>query len=137
MSTSTRATGYGHAAAAYLASADESLLCVVQIECPDGLRAIDEIAAVDGVDVIFIGHSDLSQGLGCYGDFEDSAMRDAEARVQAAAVRHGKCLGMLLKRDMNAALYHARGFRFLACGTDVGCLRTGLAEAYAAGNPTE
>ncbi|MFW6153719.1 MAG: HpcH/HpaI aldolase family protein [Planctomycetota bacterium] len=136
LSGSSRAAGYGCSAAAYLASADDSLLGVVQIECRDGLEAIDEIAAVDGVDVIFIGHSDLSQALGCYGDFGHSAMRDAEGRVLAAAERHGKCVGMLLKRDMEAGPYRARGFRFLACGTDVGCLRIALGEAYSAGDPT-
>ncbi len=53
----------------------------------------------------------------------------------AAAERHSKCVGMLLKRGMEAAPYRSRGLRFLACGTDVGCLRTGLAEAYSAGDP--
>ncbi len=125
LTASSRASGYGKHFGDYFARANTEILRVVQIETPEALAAIDAIAAVDGVDVLFIGHSDLSLSLDCYGDFTHPKMVQAEKDVLAAAAHNGKIAGLLLKQTMDADDYRARGFQFLALGTDIGCLRSG------------
>jgi 2-keto-3-deoxy-L-rhamnonate aldolase RhmA len=120
----SHASGYGTDFKDYFARANSNLLCVAQIENKNGVDNIDAIAAVDGVDVLFVGHSDLSLNLGCYNKFDDRKIVDAELAVLAAAKKHGKIAGMMLKGGMNAQACIDRGFTFLVLGTDVGCLRS-------------
>jgi 4-hydroxy-2-oxoheptanedioate aldolase len=118
------ASDYGTGLKDYFARANSELLCVAQIEHESAVQNIDLIAAVDGVDVLFIGHSDLSLSMGCFGNFDDKQIIDAENAVLKSAHEHGKVAGMLLKQGMNAQQYVDRGFNFVALGTDVGCLRS-------------
>ena len=74
--------------------------------------------------MLFIGHSDLSLGLGCYNQFDSEAMRFAEKAVIEAARKYGKTAGMLLKPSMSPADCIERGFRFLAMGTDHNCMKS-------------
>jgi 4-hydroxy-2-oxoheptanedioate aldolase len=124
LSGASLSSDYGTGFKDYFARANSELLCVVQIEHENAVQNIDSIAAVDGVDVLFIGHSDLSLGMGCFGNFDDKQIIDAENAVLKAAREHGKIAGMLLKQGMNAQQYVDRGFNFVALGTDVGCLRS-------------
>lgn len=124
LSGASLASDYGTGFKDYFARANSELLCVVQIENENAVQNIDSIAAVEGVDVLFIGHSDLSLGMGCFGNFDDKQIVDAENAVLKAAREHGKVAGMLLKQGMNAQQYVDRGFNFVALGTDVGCLRS-------------
>ena len=80
-------------AANYYDFADESVLVVAMIEDVQGLSCIDEIAAVPGIDVLFIGTSDLSFSLGLRGEQHHRRLEAAVARITAAAKRHGKVLG--------------------------------------------
>lgn len=120
----SRASGYGKDFKDYFARANDNLLCVVQIENAEGLENIDAIAAVEGVDVLFVGHSDLSLNLGCYNRFDDKKMVEAELAVLAAARKHGKIAGMMLKSGMSAQSSIDRGFNSLVLGTDITCLRS-------------
>lgn len=122
---SSRASGYGHGFAKYFGEANARLTGIVQIETARALARVDEIAAVDGVDVVFIGHSDLSLALGCFEDLKSRVMAEAEARVLEACARSGKTAGMLLKAGMPAAPYRDKGFRLIALGSDLGCLKAG------------
>lgn len=132
MSSSSRAAGYGVGFKTYYREANTRVAGIVQIETQRGLDALDDIAALDGVDVLFIGHSDLSLALGCFEDMTAPAVVAAEERVLAACARHGKRAGMLLKSTMQAAPYRQRGFSVLALGSDVGCLKSGYAALLAA-----
>ncbi len=125
LASSCRAAGYGATFAEYFAAANAKVTGLVQIETAAALVQVDAIAAVEGVDVLFIGHSDLSLALGCHGDLAGPVMQDAEARVLAACTRHGKRAGMLLKAGADPAPYRAKGFTLLALGSDLGCLRQG------------
>jgi 2-dehydro-3-deoxyglucarate aldolase/4-hydroxy-2-oxoheptanedioate aldolase len=98
--------------------ADSETLCVVQIESAAAVAAADDIAATDGVDVLFIGPRDLSHDLGVPGDLTAPAYLEALDAVLAAARRHGKASGMLVSDGTAAANRLAQGWSFLAIGSD-------------------
>lgn len=123
LSGGNRAANYGFSFKDYFAEANRKILCVVQIENASAATDINRIAAVDGVDVLFIGHSDLSLNLGVYGKFDTPEMVHAEEAVLTAAANYGKIPGMLLKASMDPAVYLKKGFRFLALGTDHCCMK--------------
>lgn len=136
LSGSSRAARWGLDFRDYFAQANERLTALVQIETAAGMANAEAIAAVDGVDVLFIGHSDLGLALGCPGQLDAPAIAAAEEAVLAACARHGKRAGMLLKAGVDAGPYRERGFSVLALGSDVGCLRAGLGGLLARARPT-
>jgi 4-hydroxy-2-oxoheptanedioate aldolase len=105
-----------------LADADQLPLCAVQIETRGALDALDEIAAVDGVDVLFVGPSDLAHALGLSGDPTEAALLEQTSRVAAAARRYGKAAGVLVATASQAAAYVEAGFTFVGAGSDAGLL---------------
>ena len=76
-----------------IASANSQTLIIAQIETATGLRNVDEIAAVAGVDVLWIGHFDLTNSLGICGQFDHPKFKEGVAQVLAACKRHGKAAG--------------------------------------------
>ncbi len=130
MSGSSRASGYGFNFKEYYRDANRKMTAIAQIETRQSISNIEKIAAVKGIDVLFIGHSDLSLDLGCFEDFSCKTMLDAESRVLAAAERSGKKVGMLLKASMNIGDYSKRGVSFFALGSDLGCLKTGYKKLF-------
>jgi 4-hydroxy-2-oxoheptanedioate aldolase len=119
-----RSAGFGARAREYMAAADSQLLTIVQIESPAAVAAADAIAAVDGVDVLFVGPSDLSQAMGIFGRYDDPRYLDAIAATARAARAHGKAAGILLPTIESLAMYWEAGYRFLGAGSDGGLLRT-------------
>ena len=97
--------------------ADSETLCVVQIESAAAVAAADDIAAIEGVDVLFIGPRDLSHDLGVPGDLTAPAYLRALDTVLAAARHHGKAAGMLVSDGAAAATRLAQGWSFLAVGS--------------------
>ncbi len=139
---SNRACHFGSNFRPYVDSAKETLLGIMQIESPEAIRNIDDIAAVDGVDVLFIGPSDLSHSLGILGQFEHPCFCEAVETIAAAAKRHGKILGILLPKPDEFERFWTLGARFIASGSDgvllnnaaravVGRLREGFARVTA------
>jgi 2-keto-3-deoxy-L-rhamnonate aldolase RhmA len=109
------------------ANARTTLFC--QIETADGAHNADEIAAVDGVDVLWVGHFDLSVSLGIPGQFDHPKFLDAIDRTIAATKKNGKSLGRLVPTtDLGIALYR-QGFDFCCYSGDVWVLRDALADA--------
>ncbi len=137
LTASCRAAGYGTDAAAYFAAANQRLVGLAQIESPAAVANADAIAAVDGIDVLFIGHSDLSLALGCHGRLDAAPVLAAEEAVVAACRHHGKRAGLLLKAGASPTAYLERGFSVLALGSDTGCLRTGFSALLAAAREQE
>lgn len=121
-----RASGYGADWPAYRTGANTAVCAMVQIESAAGVAAADAIAAIDGVDVLFLGHADLATDLGCGDDVTAPAVAEAERTVVAACRRHGKRAGLLLRSGMTAARRHADGFDLIALGSDIACLRSGF-----------
>ena len=123
-SATSRASGFG-LNTEYLAQAHENTCLVVQIESRAGLASIDAIAAVPGVDALFIGPADLAGSLGHLGDPRhpevQQAIADALARIRAA----GKAAGIFALSPEDAQSRIAQGFRFLSIGTDIGLLANG------------
>ena len=126
LSSGSMAAGFGWEFKEYIGRANTELLAIVQIESKAGLSAVDKVAAVDGVDVLFLGHSDLSLNLGHLNDFEHPEMLEAEGIMLDACRKHGKVAGMMLKHSMNIDEYFRKGFNFIAQGTDLSLLRGAL-----------
>jgi 2-keto-3-deoxy-L-rhamnonate aldolase RhmA len=110
-----------------LADVDNEVVCAVQIETREALEAVDEIAAVDGVDVLFVGPADLAQSLGLQTAPDDPVLLEAAASVAEAASAHGKTAGVLVGTIEQLRAYQQLGFRFLGCNSDGGLLTTAAA----------
>jgi 4-hydroxy-2-oxoheptanedioate aldolase len=121
-----RANGYGQEFERYFAEANEKLLTVVQIETTEAVANAEEIAAVEGVDVLFIGPLDLSVSLGITGQMQHPEFRAAVKHVIDICRIHGKSPGILLPgADMIPAAVDD-GFRFLAAGSDGSAVAAGM-----------
>ena len=132
VSVSQRGNRYG-AQADYFSTVNDQIAVIVQIESRAGVAAAAEIAAVDGVDCLFVGPSDLAAGLGCFGQPNHAEVQAAIASVQAAARACGKPTGILAPAEADARRYLAQGLSFVAVGSDLGVLRTqtqALADRY-------
>jgi len=109
---------------------------VFQVESPAAVDAADEVAAIDGVDVLFVGPADLSHAMGIPGQIEHPDFLAQLDRVVAACRTHGKSAGILLGDGAAAAGALARGFSFIGVGSEFSFLRAGalqqLADARAA-----
>ncbi|MBN9661888.1 MAG: 2-dehydro-3-deoxyglucarate aldolase [Acidobacteria bacterium] len=115
---SNRVCEYGANFRPYLEASSTALLTIVQIETRAAVENVDAIAAVEGVDVLFIGPSDLSHSYGVLGQFDHPEFTAAIAKTVEAARRHGKALGILLPRPDDLEHYRSLGFRFIASGSD-------------------
>jgi 2-keto-3-deoxy-L-rhamnonate aldolase RhmA len=110
-----------------LADADEEVVCAVQIETREALEAVDGIAAVDGVDVLFVGPADLAHSLELHCPPDDPRLVEAATAVADAARAHGKSAGVLVGSLEQLRAYQEVGFRFLGCNSDGGLLAAGAA----------
>ena len=106
----------------YLARADETISLTVQIETGEAVANVEEILAVDGVDGIFIGPSDLAASMGLLGQQEHPDVRAAVERCLDAARRAGKPAGVNAFVEATARHYIDRGARFVLVGADVAIL---------------
>jgi len=84
------------ASAAALAAANRRIAMAALIETAEGVDNVEAIAAVPGVDCVWLGHFDLSASLGIPGQFDHPDFVRAERRIRRAARRHGKALGFLV-----------------------------------------
>jgi len=107
-------------------------LVIAMIETRAGLENVEEIAAVPGVDVLWLGHFDLTNFLGIPGQFSHPAYREALARIVAAARRHGKAAGYMAADAALGREYLGHGFRMIATGTDQGMLQEAIRQTLAA-----
>lgn len=129
-----RGSGAGLASAtwpdtgSYYDSADRNIMTVVVIEDREGLEAIDEIAATPGIDVIFIGTSDLSFSLGFRGLQDPPEVAAAVDRIVAAAKRHKKFLGRPASTPGQIKEWKQQGFQFFQTGTELGLMAAGAAQ---------
>ena len=112
-----------------IANARTLVICLIETE--EGVRNIDEIAAVPGVDVLWLGHFDMTNFLGIPAQFDHPKYIDAIDRMVAAARKHNKVLGFMSADDQWSRTYWDKGFRLFAYGVDSmllqGALSAGLA----------
>lgn len=125
-----RACGYGMGFNDYYENANKNLLTVVQIESEEGVKNAPEIAAVEGVDVLFAGPLDLSVNFGAIQQFQHPDYLNAMKTIVAACKSNGKAAGTLVHNlDALESLIHL-GFTFLVVGTDGGSLMNSLKNRY-------
>jgi 2-keto-3-deoxy-L-rhamnonate aldolase RhmA len=106
--------------------ADRRNLVIAQVETEKGLEVVEEIAAVDGIDCLWLGHFDLTNFLGIPGQFGNAAYTAAVKRIVAAGRKHGKALGFMAADAVLARQYRDLGFNMIATGTDQGLLISGV-----------
>jgi 2-keto-3-deoxy-L-rhamnonate aldolase RhmA len=127
-----RASGYFADVPGYLRSANERTMCLVQIETREGLANADAIAAVEGIDGLFLGPGDMASELGQPGDVTGPAMDAAAATVLGAATNHGKVAGIFAYSRELARQYIGDGFTFVAIANEIKLLRSAVVEELAA-----
>ncbi len=126
-----RACGFGASFEEYFARAHEWLVTVVQIETAEGVANAADIAAVDGVDVLFVGPMDLTASLGIPGQFGHPEYLEALRKVAAAARSAGKAAGILVPDPKQLPLCRELGLTVVALGSDGGSAHFGLRQAAA------
>jgi 4-hydroxy-2-oxoheptanedioate aldolase len=132
----TRGGRLGSVNHAGVAALNDDIVGIVQIESPSALEAADEIAAVDGVDVLFVGPADLSHSLGVPGQFGSDRYQQALRRVVAACRAHGKAPGILLYDPASFRPHLDLGFTFIGLGADYSFVLDGARAALAAARGT-
>lgn len=103
-------------------------LVIAQIETERGLAVVEDIAAIDGIDCLWLGHFDLSNFLGIPAQFDNPVFTQAVKRIVAAARGHGKALGFMAGDAKAAAHYRSLGFNMIASGTDQALLAAGVGD---------
>lgn len=129
--TGLRGSGAGLAVASwpepgnYYDSADRHMLVVCVVEEERALEHIDEIAATPGLDVVFIGTSDLSFSLGLRGNQNHPKLEAAIEKIAQAARRHGKYLGRPAGSAQDLLRFREQGFQFFQAASELGLFRLG------------
>lgn len=114
--------------AAKMRAANEQTMVVVLIESERGVENADEILSVEGVDVGWVGHFDLTQTMGIPGQFDHPRFLEAIGRVVEACGRHGVAPGIMVETVEIGRAYLRRGFRCLAYYGDVWLLARAVRE---------
>lgn len=107
----------------YLRHANDEVCLIVQAESREGLAALDDILAVDGIDAVFIGPSDLAASMGYLGQPGHSDVQAAVLDAIRRIDRSGKAAGIFATRLDAAGAFCRAGARFVAIGTDTLLLR--------------
>jgi 4-hydroxy-2-oxoheptanedioate aldolase len=109
----------------YAGAANDNVIVALQVETADCIRNIDEIAAVPGVDMLFLGQNDLCMSMGLYEKYQfpdmytSPELGDATNKLTAAAARHNIILGIFLFGTSRVAEFIGKGFRFISVGNDL------------------
>jgi 2-keto-3-deoxy-L-rhamnonate aldolase RhmA len=111
----------------YYDSADENVMVICVIEQTSAVEQIDQIAATPGIDVLFIGTSDLSFSLGLRGRQDEPKLDEAIDKISTAAKRHKKFLGRPAGTPEEVARYRQQGFQFFQSVTEMGLMELGAA----------
>jgi 2-dehydro-3-deoxyglucarate aldolase/4-hydroxy-2-oxoheptanedioate aldolase len=129
---STRAHGFGLAFADYVATANESVAIILQIEHIDAVNDIEAILQTSGVAALFVGPFDLSGSMGMLGQIQAPEVQAAVARVADACKAADMPLGLFVLDGAAGKLAIERGFKMIALGTDASYLLKAAQSALAA-----
>ncbi len=122
VSVSQRSNHYG-TIADYMKLINENITVVVQIENRAGVEASEAIAALDGIDALFVGPSDLAAAYGHLGNANHPQVQDAIKTVFDAARSQGKASGILAPAEADARRYLDMGATFVGVGSDLGVFK--------------
>jgi 4-hydroxy-2-oxoheptanedioate aldolase len=132
---SPRAAGYGaFGGTAHTQRSNDSLALVVMIETPLGVANASAIAAVPGVDAVFVGPNDLAHTMGHESRWQDEPVQRAIEQVLRAVAEQGKCPGILALTAADEQLYSTMGARYFA-NVATGLFTQALRQAARGGNP--
>lgn len=109
----------------YIAQANTERFVIVQIEDPEPLEDLDEIISLDGIDMLFFGPGDFSQGIGDPGNFSNPLILETRRRIAKTCRNHGKFAGTVGSVDNRNELMD-EGYQFISLGADV----VGLVQYY-------
>lgn len=115
-----------------MGSANEEGLLIAQIETGLGVENADRIAAVEGIDVLWIGHFDLTNSLGIPGEFQHPEYLRSVDRVLAACRKHGKAAGIMVGSVEEGRKHLELGFRIVAYWGDLWIYKTALRQGLTA-----
>lgn len=122
LSPSPRAGNYGGMSIPeYRRQSDERSVIMLQIEDESALAHLDAIAAIEDVDLLFIGPADLSQSMGV--GFPSKELDAAIERVVTSGKRAGKAIGLFVSDASTISMWHAKGVNLFVCGSDQALLR--------------
>ena len=109
----------------YAGAANDNVVVALQVETADCIKNIDAIAAVPGVDLLFLGQNDLCMSMGLYEKYKfpdmytSPELADATNRLIAAAAKNNLILGVFLFGTSRVAEFVEKGFRFISVGNDL------------------
>lgn len=127
-----RAAGYGYRIPEYLAAANDRIVVAVQVETSEGLANIEAIAAVDGVDVIFVGPGDLSVSIDAIAAKGADKLNAAIETIIRVTIAHDKAAGIFCASPQNIGRWAAIGASFFMLASDTMFLGAGAAANFAA-----
>ncbi|WP_284775184.1 aldolase/citrate lyase family protein [Agrobacterium sp. lyk4-40-TYG-31] len=127
-----RAAGYGYRIPDYLKSANESLVLAIQIETAEGLANVEEIVAVEGIDVIFIGPGDLSVSINALGPEGAAKLEAAILTITQAAIKAGKTVGIFRPSADDVTKWSQAGISFYLLASDTMFLGASVAAGVTA-----
>ena len=110
----------------YIEEANNKLVNIIQIETKLGLESVEQIASIEGVDCLWVGHFDLTNFLGIPGNFKSQIYLDAIKRIVSAAKSNNKSLGIMVNNKDELEMYTNLGFNLIAVGTEMSILSQGV-----------
>jgi 2-dehydro-3-deoxyglucarate aldolase/4-hydroxy-2-oxoheptanedioate aldolase len=117
---------YRAGTAEFFAQANEEIAVILLLETETAFENLDEIVAVPGVDVAWVGHYDLTVSLGIPAQFEHPRFLAAMDALIAACRRHGVAPGFLPPSPESAVHWIGKGFRAISLGSDIGVYLDGV-----------
>ena len=112
----------------YIEKANNSLINIIQIETKIALENVKEIASINGVDCLWVGHFDLTNFLGIPGNFSSKKYLNAINEIVDAAVTHKKSLGIMVNNKQELETYYKLGFNMIAVGTEMNILSRSISK---------
>ncbi len=123
---------YRSSGADYFAQANEDTVVIALVETERAFENLDSIVSVSGVDIVWIGHYDLTVSMGIPAQFEHPRFLQAMDALVEACKKYGKAAGFLPATGADARHWIAKGFRAISMGSDVGIFKGGV-RGYRAG----
>jgi 2-keto-3-deoxy-L-rhamnonate aldolase RhmA len=117
---------YRAAGAEFFAQANEDLPVIIQVETVKAFENLEAIASVPGVDVLWVGHYDLTVSMGIPAQFDHPRLLQAMDDLVAVCGRHGVAPGFLPPSPESAAHWVSKGFRMISLGSDIGVFLDGM-----------
>ena len=112
----------------YIEKANNSLINIIQIETKIALENVKEIASINGVDCLWVGHFDLTNFLGIPGDFSSTIYLDAINQIVFAANTYKKSLRIMVNNKQELETYSELGFNMIAVGTEMNILSRSISQ---------